>query len=264
MAQPEQDPQINASSIKLPPFWSSDPELWFHQIEAQFTLRRITNQETKFNYVIGNLSADQSQMIMTPPQENQYNVLRQALIERYSATDQQKLQQLLQLQLGELKPTQLLREMRRLSPAQNDDILKLLFLQKLTPQSQAILSVQNVTLDELAIQADQINTIVNPSNVYAMSEQNKVASLEYEIKRLTTTIEQLSENTQSEKSLNGQQTVRPIKTSSSPRRLPSPSRGTSFSTHQRNHVCWYHQKWGSRAQNCSPPCSYQKNESQNQ
>ena len=40
----------NAVALKLPSFWTSQPAVWFIQAEAQFTLRNITADETKYAY----------------------------------------------------------------------------------------------------------------------------------------------------------------------------------------------------------------------
>ncbi|UYV61713.1 K02A2.6-like [Cordylochernes scorpioides] len=42
-------------SIKIPPFWVEKPELWFHQVEAQFKINGLVQEETKFNYLISQL-----------------------------------------------------------------------------------------------------------------------------------------------------------------------------------------------------------------
>lgn len=43
-------------SVKLLPFWPSNQEVWFAQVEALFTTQRITAQKTRFDYVITSLS----------------------------------------------------------------------------------------------------------------------------------------------------------------------------------------------------------------
>ena len=48
----------NTVLLKLPTFWTSQPEVWFVQTEAQFNLRCITNDDTKYFYVLAAL--DQS------------------------------------------------------------------------------------------------------------------------------------------------------------------------------------------------------------
>ena len=43
-------------TIKIPLFWLSDPELWFQQVEAQFTTKGVSSQRTCFDYVMASLS----------------------------------------------------------------------------------------------------------------------------------------------------------------------------------------------------------------
>ena len=43
---------IHAVSLKLPEFWTDDPEVWFVRVEAQFRSTAITLGSTKFDYVV--------------------------------------------------------------------------------------------------------------------------------------------------------------------------------------------------------------------
>ena len=44
--------KVSAVSLKLPPFWPSKATLWFAHAEAQFHLRNITVDKTKFAHVL--------------------------------------------------------------------------------------------------------------------------------------------------------------------------------------------------------------------
>lgn len=45
--------QVNRIQAKVPPFWKLNPQLWFKQIEAQFSNSGIVNDLTKYNTIVG-------------------------------------------------------------------------------------------------------------------------------------------------------------------------------------------------------------------
>ncbi|KAG0440760.1 hypothetical protein HPB47_016187, partial [Ixodes persulcatus] len=60
MSIPEQpaEGQLSALQLRLPPFWTADPQIWFAQVESQFTTWRITSQVQRFHHIIVALPPD--------------------------------------------------------------------------------------------------------------------------------------------------------------------------------------------------------------
>ncbi|KAH6931358.1 hypothetical protein HPB50_023923 [Hyalomma asiaticum] len=111
-------PAISAVDNRIPPFSTTDPQLWFLQVESQFTARRITAELTKYHHVVASLppaiASEIRDLLVAPPAENAYTTLKQLLISRLTPSEPQRLQQLLpHTELGDRTPSQLLRHMRQ-------------------------------------------------------------------------------------------------------------------------------------------------------
>ncbi|KAH6924725.1 hypothetical protein HPB50_022753 [Hyalomma asiaticum] len=166
---------ISAVDIRLPPFWTADPQLWFLQVESQFTARRITAELTKYHHVVASLppaiASEIRDLLVAPPAENAYTTLKQLLISRLTPSEP-RLQQLLHYtDLGDRTPSQLLRHMRQLlhtADATTTDadsrLLRELFLQRLPVNVRMILaSAADKRLSELAELADSVLAVAPPS-----------------------------------------------------------------------------------------------------
>ena len=58
---------IGAVNVKIPPFWPTNPQVWFSQVEAQFTTQGITQQGTKNDYILASLAIPHQRLHMVNP-----------------------------------------------------------------------------------------------------------------------------------------------------------------------------------------------------
>ena len=86
--------RVAAVSVKLPPFWPDKAVLWFAQAEAQFLLRNITQDNTKFAHVLTMLDSKTAEhamdIIRAPPDEDAYGTLKSRLTGAYAISDSKK------------------------------------------------------------------------------------------------------------------------------------------------------------------------------
>lgn len=266
-------------AVKLPqPFWRDNPSRYFTVVEMTFALHRITSDEAKYRHVIIHLDADLlgivGDIIDTPPAQGKYEALKKRIIDSLSDSQETRLRRLLRGQaMGDEKPSLFLQRLRNLAGGQcNDSVLRTLFMEQLPEHMRGILAISQLDdLATLAAQADRIKevshpqilsvsqtstgTVTLPSSVSVSNKAQAAGpSQSSDINALRLAIEALTRKF--ERSFQG--------------RSRSRSRGTSRSRSTTPHksdsqkICYYHRKFGDDAQNCRPPCSWTKRQSQKQ
>ncbi|GFQ74254.1 uncharacterized protein TNCT_345271 [Trichonephila clavata] len=138
----EQRFEANKVSVKIPPFWEEKPEIWFFQVEAQFSIANINQEETKFNYLVAQLDP---KFI-----ENIWDVFQ-----------------------SDMKPSQLLRKMKSLAGDNiTEKALRTLWLDKLPDSIKNILVVSSENLENLSVMADKIFEINSSPEIYSATADN--------------------------------------------------------------------------------------------
>ncbi|CAH0701181.1 unnamed protein product [Spodoptera exigua] len=145
-----------------PEFWRDQPRLWFKQLEAIVAPQK-QGDDYKYYTVIAKLPKEEiiqvSDLITCPPPIEKYKAIKERLISCYEESDQRQLQKLLsEMDLGDQKPSHLLRKMRTLSNGNiSDETIKLLWLRLLPPSVTSVLAVtEDIDVNKMSQIADKI------------------------------------------------------------------------------------------------------------
>jgi hypothetical protein len=155
-------PEVSHVAVRLLPFWPERPDVWFLQAEAQFSIAGITQELTKFHYIISHLDQRHAEeiedLIASPPQHNPYTTFRTTLLKRLSFTLEQRHHQLMKLEnMGDCTPSQFLRYICRLAPDASDSLLRSFRTSHLPSHVQFALTCQSdANLTTAAEYADRI------------------------------------------------------------------------------------------------------------
>lgn len=257
--------------MRIPPFWRDRPRLWFISFEAA-TNDLKKGQAQLAQMVIAQLERQDIEQIMdllyNPPETEQYKAIKDRLISAYEESDSRQFQKLLSdMELGDQKPTQLLRRMRNLARDKvPDSTLRLMWTNHLPSHVRSVLAVSETfttktALDELALLADKIMEQTAPTEVAAVhapappslpAPQADTQYLISEIRKLSLEIAELKSS----------------RYHNNHRRSRYSSRHRSTSR-QRSHdvspspFCYYHRRFKEQARRCTSPCSFSKQQKQN-
>uniref|UniRef100_A0A8D8PRZ1 DUF7041 domain-containing protein n=1 Tax=Cacopsylla melanoneura TaxID=428564 RepID=A0A8D8PRZ1_9HEMI len=233
---------IERITMKMPPFSSSHPALWFVQLESHFHTARITLEETKFHHVIAAMETcvlEQVMDIVEQPPQDPYATIKKRIIKLFDLSPHQRQQRLMtECFLGDKKPSQLLLEMKKFAKTDfSDEMVKSLWISRLPTAMQPVLAASSEPLSSLSSLADSIHTLPSAaiSSVDNPSVSEVLSDLHQEIQKLAQEVSQLKCFS------------------------PSPRIKNRRNFHYGGQsVCHYHQKFGNRARKCEQPCSFPK------
>ena len=217
----------HAVALKLPTFWTAQPDVWFAQAEAQFNLRGITADDTKYYYVVAALDQDTAtrvlDLISQPPDDNKYSTLKGRLIDTFGLNKRERASRLLHFRpLGDSKPSALMDEMLALLGDHPPRLLfEQLFLERL-PEDIRIQLVDAKIKDhrQLAKRADHL---------WSSRDMESISLAENAIQRKP------------------------------PSQKQSKSKAPGL-VQESNRLCYYHRTFGEAARQCRQPCTWSGND----
>lgn len=224
----------NAVTLKLPEFWESSASAWFAQTEAQFALRDITADATRYYYVVsalGNTTASRVvSLLKNPPETEKYDTLKAHLLKTFELSDAERASRLFSLQgLGDSKPSELMDRMLDLLGEHRPDFLFVqLFLRQLPSTVRAALANTTITdCRELAGEADKFFLASQGQCVMAALPAHIAPAVDSTLVAAT-----------------------------SSRQLHSSNQRQFSSPQQSSDLCFYHAKFGPKALKCRAPCKF--------
>lgn len=121
--QPQQQaPLPQPHKVRLAPFWTHNPRVWFTQAESAFNTCFVMEERMKFDLVVAQLQEEtlqHVQSIVEAPEmlERPYQVLKLRLLEAYQPDKWELVSRILHFrEMGDQKPSQLMDQMLAILP----------------------------------------------------------------------------------------------------------------------------------------------------
>lgn len=257
--------QVDTLSVqaRLSDFWPAYPRLWFTHFEAVMGPQK-QGDEVRYQAAIARLGLDAlqqiSDIVANPPAENKYEAIKSRLISAYEESETRKLQKLMEeMELGDQKPSQLLRKMRELAVNKiSDDTLRMMWSKLLPPSVRAVLSISDSPdLDKLSRVADTVMDSVTPRNQVAQissaNSANEMFLLRQKLEEISLELAELKHQGRSRGRSQGRSQSR------NRYRQRSVSPNGSW-------MCYYHRRFGAKSTRCKnrQDCSFEKSQQQSE
>ena len=163
-----------SGNVKLPDYWPGSPGIWFARVELRFEVCGIVSEREKFAHTANALTQEASRLvtdlIISPPAERPYTILKERLLMSHQLTPVQKAMRVMAMPaIGDRRPSQLLADMLEYCPTEEEKsaFFRAAFIQRLPAELQVLLDgVEDGDLKDLAAKADKLWAIRRPSGLH--------------------------------------------------------------------------------------------------
>ena len=156
-----------AKKVNLPDFWDDSPELWFSRAEAEFDLKGISVDATRYSYLVSKLPKEvanrvHDELVARDATKTPYASLKKRLLKVFTLSKHQRGEQIIDMPPSHAeRPSVVMDRMLQLLPSgvSRDDpgfLFRTLFLRKLPADIRILLAEKDdLSPRELAEAADQ-------------------------------------------------------------------------------------------------------------
>ncbi|XP_060809920.1 uncharacterized protein LOC132904015 [Amyelois transitella] len=162
-------------SSRIPEFWTDQPSLWFVQFEATVAPQKASD-DAQYQLCVAKLGKQVvlqvADLLTSPPKTDKYTTLKSRLLHVYEESETKRIQKLIgEMQLGDQKPSQLLRRMQTLAGKRvTSDTLLILWQNHLPATVRSVLAATAITdAEKLAEVADKVQETSTPTQVAEVS-----------------------------------------------------------------------------------------------
>ena len=157
----------NLPKFRIATFYASDVELWFNQIETQFALHQIDDDDERYSLTCaalsGEIASDVRDVLLQPFRSNKYNSLKVILIERRRLTTTERVNKVISGEkIGNDIPSRFLRRLQKTAgfgtkAVVGKAVIRQAFIRQMPASIRAHLATQpdSATLESLAVLADR-------------------------------------------------------------------------------------------------------------
>lgn len=252
---------INAANLKLPPFSSTEPIIWFRRAEIQFRLKGVKKSSLKSDYVLETLPDTVfkriSSWLNNEPNEVDYERLKSTLLKRFTTTPAERTQQILDMindehasRRGSQSPHESWEQLQSLlTLPQTDaitgknmriDLEKQLWLRTLPENIRSLLNdADDTPVEVLVKKADSLVLADKAAAIHSNGRGNRVNDIELQDKRIDYENERVN-------------AVRPWRKDGFTHLSRKPAKG--YITQAG--ICNYHDRYGSSARSCVEGCKW--------